>query len=145
MTANLFWRFPLRYGLHRMISVVKTDSTITARVPHRYRDHTACWPPPRYSMTVAFLVKEIVTYKSCVLQETAMGQKGTVLIYWIYILAQMISTLLIYTSRSTSQHQQEQQHKYRSGHVATQTPDTSLSHLGKEKKKFSHQSEAANC
>lgn len=50
----------------------------------------------------------------------------------------MISTLLIYTSRSTSQHQQEQQRKYRSGHVDTQTPDTSLSHLGKEKKRNSH-------
>lgn len=49
-----FWRFPLRYRLHRMISVVKTDSTITARVFSQTSTTGHSAPHPKYSMTVAF-------------------------------------------------------------------------------------------
>lgn len=161
MTANLFWRFPLRYGLHRMISVVKTDSTITARVPHRHRDHTACCPPPIPLHTHTHTLPSPLQYDGCIFSQRecyiqkpcAVGISNGTKRYIFNILTIYID---IGSDDKHSPYIYITQHQSTPTRTATWIQVRTRRHtntfhifvrLGgkkKKKKKISHQSEAAN-
>lgn len=147
MTADLFWRFPLRYGLHRMISGKDGQHHNFKSPSQTPGPHGMLPPPPKYSMTVAFLVRDFYIQKPCAVGNSNGTKRYSfnILNIYIYIGSDDKHSPYIYIT----------EHQSTPTRTSTQitgrdtSPHKHLTHLchtwGNKKKKFSHQSEAANC